>query len=133
MARVLRRGGCLVLEVEQPWNLDPVWGLLDAASGGALGCEQSLSEAVANLRRPIHEGLEDAYPLTHLDGSRETMPLHCFALPELTQASSDAGLRVCRVYGVHSVTNVLPSVWLSDPHLHPLPRRVAQLLAKPDA
>ena len=132
MARVLRPGGCLVLEVEQRWNLDLVWGLVDAVSGGAFGYEQSLSEAVANLRRPADEGIEIAYPFTHLDGSRETLPLHCFALPELAQASRGAGLRVGHVYSVHSVTNLLPSVWLSDPHLHPLLRFVARLLARPD-
>lgn len=88
---------------------------------------------MTNLRRPAGEGIEVAYPFTHLDGSRETLPLHCFALPELTRASRDVGLRGCRVSSVHSLTNVLPSVWLSDPHLHPLLRRVARLLAKPHA
>ena len=41
MSRVVRQQGHVLIEVEQRWNLDLLWGLLDSVTGGRLGYEQA--------------------------------------------------------------------------------------------
>jgi ubiquinone/menaquinone biosynthesis C-methylase UbiE len=132
MARVLKPGGHLILEVEQRWNLDLLWALLDGLIGGRLGYEQSVSESWGNLMRPCGEGIVISYPFTRLDGSVDYLPLRCFTLHELTTVCTPLGLRVTQTYGVHVITNLIPSTLLGDPGMGPRLRAMARSLARVD-
>lgn len=130
MSRVLRLGGWAVLEVEQRWTLDLIWGLLDSFSRGALGYDQSLAESFGNISRKWGEGIVISYPFTRLDGSLEYLPIRCFTLRELSRACTSLKLSIFHTYGIHSITNLIPSTWLGDPQLRPALRRTAARLAK---
>jgi hypothetical protein len=122
----------MVLEFEQRWNLDLIWGLVDGLIGGRLGYEQSLKEAWQNISEPFEKGIWISYPFTRLDGTIDDLPLRCFTLAEIRKACEPVRLEIKKIYGVHIATNLLPSTYLGNPNLHPLGRHVAQFLAKID-
>jgi MPBQ/MSBQ methyltransferase len=121
-----------MLEVEQRWNLDLIWGLIDSLLGGPLGYEQSVSEAWSDIVDVSSQGIIVEYPFTRLNGTTEGLPIHCFTLKELRDACDTAGLRIQRVYGVHSISNLLPSTVLGNPHLPHFMRTLARFLVKID-
>lgn len=129
MGRVVHKQGHVIIEVEQRWNLDLMWGFIDSVTSGRLGYEQSLSEAWHDIVAPHKEGILINYPFTRLDEKVEYLPLRCFTLTEIRQASEAVGLKICKIYGVHTVTNILPSTWLHDSKLHPAVRHLAHFLA----
>jgi|RhiMetdeSRZDD1v2_1073273.scaffolds.fasta_scaffold298892_1 ubiquinone/menaquinone biosynthesis C-methylase UbiE len=129
MGRVVQKKGHIILEVEQRWNLDLMWGFIDSVTGGRLGYEQSLSEAWHDLFALPKEGIMLNYPFTRLDEKVEYLPLRCFTLTELRQASEAVGLKILKIYGVHAITNLFPSTWLHEPKLPSAVRYLAHVLA----
>lgn len=132
IARVLEPGATFVLEVDNRWNLDLAWGLADVALGGRLGFDQTWREAWANVAAPPARSIVQHYPFTKLDGSETTMTVRLFSLRELFAAARARGLEPRYWYGIHAVTNVLPSTWLAHPRLSSPLRRLARLLARAD-
>ena len=111
LGRVLRPGGRLLLECEHRPSLDLAWALAGALAGGALGYGVSAREAWRALagRGPARL----AYPGY---GS-----LALFRAGELAAMLAAAGLVTARAWGLHAVTNVIPSTLLHRPRL-PRPR-----------
>jgi SAM-dependent methyltransferase len=110
LGRVLRPGGRLLLEVERKWSMDVAWMVLSAATGDRLGYGVGARELWRQLRRSP-EGCRIDYP-----GYGR---LRLFTMPELRAMLDAAGLGDVRTWGVHSVTNVIPSTVL---HRERLPR-----------
>jgi ubiquinone/menaquinone biosynthesis C-methylase UbiE len=129
MADVLKKGGYAIIEVEQRWNLDLIWPFLDSMLGGPFGYEQDVKESWDNLTRSSSQGIVISYPFTRLDGSLEYLPIRCFTLGEILRECESVGFGLKRVYGIHSLTNLLPSTWLGDPALGQGLRRLARWLA----
>ena len=110
LGRVLRPGGRLLLEVERKWSFDVAWMVLSAATGDRLGYGVGARELWRQLRRSP-EGCRLDYP-----GYGR---LRLFTMRELLAMLAAAGLGDVRSWGVHSVTNVIPSTVL---HRERLPR-----------
>jgi MPBQ/MSBQ methyltransferase len=104
MARVLRPGGQLFLEVEHRWSLDLVWRLASSALGDPLRYGTRPREAWGAFARPYSEGLWVDYP--------GYPRLRLFTRAELDRLLGEAGLVPVRAWGLHSVTNVIPSTVL---------------------
>ena len=104
MARVLRPGGQLFLEVEHRWSLDLVWRLASSALGDPLRYGTQPREARRAFARPYSEGLWMDYP--------GYPRLRLFTRAELDRLLGEAGLVPVRAWGLHSVTNVIPSTIL---------------------
>jgi SAM-dependent methyltransferase len=102
-ARVLRPGGRLLLEVEHRPSLDLLWMLASALAGDALGYGVSSREAWRCLAR-------------RGDGGTVTYPgygsLRLFRRRELDAMLARAGLRPVRRWGIHWITNLIPSTVL---------------------
>ncbi|MBI4630099.1 MAG: methyltransferase domain-containing protein [Candidatus Rokubacteria bacterium] len=113
LGRVLAPGGRLLLECEHKWNLDLGWALAGALAGDALGYGVTAREVLGPLLR---RGVWPAYP-----GYGR---LRVFTLAELRGLLRAAGLTPVRVWGIHAITNVIPSTVL---HRARLPRAVAAL------
>src|SRR5262245_17207145 len=62
LARVMRPGALLFLEVERRWSLDLGWTLLSSVTGDALGYGLRPAQAWALLTRPPREGVWLDYP-----------------------------------------------------------------------
>jgi len=111
LGRVLRPGGRLFLEVEHRWSLDLGWRLASSVAGDALGYGVSAREAWRGFTRPLGEGIWIDYP--------GYPTLRLFTRGELHRLLGQAGLVPVRMWGLHSVTNAIPSTLL---HRGALPR-----------
>jgi SAM-dependent methyltransferase len=104
LARVLAPGGRLLLEVEHRWSLDLAWMVASALAGDALGYGVPVREAWRGLVGRPGDGCTLAYP-----GYGR---LRLFTRSELSAMLVGAGVRPVRWWGIHSVTNVIPSTVL---------------------
>jgi hypothetical protein len=101
MARVLKRGGVLFLEVENKYNADLLWPVLDAKFlRGRLGYEQPSEDVTRNLFSGRLKNVKVDYPFSRKDGEIN-MPIWLFSSSKL-------------LHGIHAVTNLLPSVILDE-------------------
>jgi MPBQ/MSBQ methyltransferase len=107
MGRVLRPGGRLLLDCEHRPSLDLAWTLASALTGDALGYGVSPREAWRALA--TRGRLRLPYPGYGL--------LWLFTRRELAALLRAAGLVPVRAWGVHGITNLLPSTLLhrADP------------------
>lgn len=104
IGRVLRPGGRLLLECEHKWSLDLGWMILSGLAFDALGYGLSLRQSWRPLVRPLRQGFTLPYPGY---GS-----LRFFTTTELEALLREAGLRPLRVWGIHMLTNLIPSTVL---------------------
>lgn len=111
LARVLVPGGRLLLELEHRWSMDLLWTLLSALGGDGLRYGVPAREAWRALTRRPREGCTVTYP-----GYGR---LRLFTRPELTRMLGAAGLRPLRWWGIHSITNLIPSTVLHRERLGP--------------
>jgi SAM-dependent methyltransferase len=109
IARVLRPGGRVLLEVEHRWSLDLAWRLASGAVGDPLGYEVTAGAAVRAFSRPLSDGVWIDYP--------GYPALRLFTRAEIDRWLGAAGLVPRRAWGLHSATNLLPSTVLHRPRL----------------
>ena len=109
LGRVLRPGGRLLLECEHAWSLDLAWALLDAVAGGRLGYGLSARQAWASVARRPSVGCVVRYP-----GYGR---LRLFTTAELRTMLRQSGLGIERTWGIHMLTNIVPSTLLHRPRL----------------
>jgi SAM-dependent methyltransferase len=116
LARVLRPNGRLLLECEHKWSLDLGWAMASALCRDALGYGVSLGTLVRALRRPLHASISLHYPGYGI--------LTLFSGRDLRRRLAAAGLRWERAWGIHGITNVIPSTAL---HRASVPRSLGGL------
>jgi SAM-dependent methyltransferase len=124
LGRVLRPGGRLLLECEGRPSLDLGWAWLSGLLGDPLGYGVAPGE-VWQAARPGAGERRLRYPGY---GS-----LRLFTVGEIGRLLRDAGLHLLRVWGIHSVTNLLPSTVLHRPQLGRLAGAVYGVLRGIDA
>ena len=108
LGRVLAPGGRLLLDVEHRWSLDLLWMAASALTRDSLGYGVP-ARALSRLFTPSADGVAVAYP--------DYGPLRLFRRGELGVMLRAAGLTPLRAWGLHSVTNVIPSTVLHRPRL----------------
>jgi len=116
IARILRPGGRLLLEVEHKWSLDLAWTAVSALTGDPLGYGIPAATLWRALRPPARAPPTLPYP------GYGTLTL--FSTRDVRGRLADVGLRVERTWGIHALTNLLPSTVLHRPRL---PRPLAAL------
>ena len=124
LARVLRPGGRLLLEVEQRWSLDLLWRLASSVTGDPLGYGATPADACRAFGRPLASGIWIDYP--------GYPRLRLFTRRELEGLLTGVGLAPIRWWGIHSVTNVVPSTLLHRPRLHWMLAHLYGVLARID-
>ena len=112
LGRVLRPGGRLLLDCEHRPSLDLAWTLASALCGDALGYGVPARRAWRALA--ARGRLRVPYP--------GYGPLWLFTRRELADMLGAAGLAPLRGWGVHGITNLIPSTVLHRPRL---PRALA--------
>jgi SAM-dependent methyltransferase len=114
LGRVLAPAGRLFLEVEHRWSLDLLWRLASAILGDPLRYGATAGEARRALGPPIGDGIWLDYP--------GYPRLRLFTRRELDRLLAAAGLAPTGAWGIHAVTNLIPSTVLHRPRL---PRALA--------
>lgn len=116
IGRVLRPGGLLLLECEHRWSLDVLWGALSSLTGDGLGYGLRPRDVWRQLGDRDGEGCRVHYP--------GYGPLRLFSVGEVRALLDSAGLEPARMWGIHVLTNLIPSTVL---HRARLARPVAIL------
>ena len=114
IARVMRPGARLLLEYERRWCLDIAWTLVSSVTADAFGYGLRPVEARALVARPWRTGVWVDYP--------GYPRLRLFTDRELGAMLESSGLRVEQAWGIHAITNLVPSPVLHRPRL-PAPLR----------
>jgi MPBQ/MSBQ methyltransferase len=125
LARVLKPGGRLLLECEHRRSLDLAWTLVSALAGDFLRYGRSPREAWRQLTRRPRERCTVTYP-----GYGD---LTLFTRRELDSMLTTAGLRPLRWWGIHTITNLIPSTVLHRERLGPLTAALYARLRTVDA
>jgi MPBQ/MSBQ methyltransferase len=120
IARVLRPGGRVLLEVEHRWSLDLVWRLASSVAGDVLDYGVSAGAARRAFAPPLRDGIWIEYP--------GYPTLRLFTRRELDRFLGEAGLTPVRAWGLHSVTNVIPSTMLHRARLGRITRALYRRL-----
>ncbi len=124
LARVLRPGGRLLLDVEHKWSLDLLWMLASGVAGNRMGYDVSAAEVWSYLRRPLRDGFVASYPAYGR--------LRFFTLSEIDTMVRSAGLTRRRAWGIHALTNVIPSTVLHRPRVSRITARAFTILRRAD-
>jgi MPBQ/MSBQ methyltransferase len=117
IARVLRPGGRLVLECEHRPSLDLAWALASSVSRDALGYGMTSRAALRALVGRPRDGVTIDYPLPVTESETAIVALRLFTRGELEVMLRAARLRVVRTWGIHMLTNAIPSTVLHRPRL----------------
>ena len=112
MARCLKPGGKLLLEVEGKWNFDLFWEIVSAVGFNFLGYDESLRAALSHLLPPWNTGHVINYSFKLESGDSVSMPLKLFSAEEIRRELHKAGFAVDKAWGLHAVTNLIPSTIL---------------------
>jgi len=112
ISRCLKPGGQLLLEVEGKWNLDLFWEIVNAVGFNFLGYNTSLSAALSHLVPPWDVGHLIRYSFKLESGESVEMPLKLFSATELRRELQNANLVEDKRWGLHVVTNLVPSTIL---------------------
>ncbi|MGH7309742.1 MAG: class I SAM-dependent methyltransferase [Candidatus Rokuibacteriota bacterium] len=116
IGRVLRPGGLLLLECEHRWSLDLLWAALSSVTGDALGYGLHPGDVWRQLSADHGGGCRLPYP--------GYGPLRLFGRREVRALLRGAGLEPVRMWGIHMLTNLIPSTVL---HRERLVRPLATL------
>ena len=115
MTEMLRPRGLLFVEVEQRYTVDLLWAIVDRLTGNRLGYRQTLGEAWKNLFANRNLQIEINYPFELQNGQEVFLPIRLFDIDHLESLWKSNGLSVISRTGVHSLTNIIPSVLLHQP------------------
>jgi len=130
ISRCLKPGGKLLLEVEGKWTLDMLWEVVNALIGNRLGYDKSLRTALRQFLPPWSTGHSTDYSFVRESGEAVTMPLKLFTSGELNRELQSVGLFVERRWGLHFLTNLIPSTVLHRADAPPSVRAVFRYLAR---
>ncbi len=109
--RVLKPNGVMLLEVENRFNLDLLWALLDGIVRGKIGYDQEIRVSLRNIFAAPSVHVHTDFPFSTHDGEVE-MPIWLFSSRGLCSELRHLGLEIRQVHAIHNVTNMLPSVLL---------------------
>ena len=114
IARVMRSGARLLLEYERRWCLDLAWTLVSSVTADTFGYGLRPAQARELVATPWRTGVWVDYP---------SYPrLRLFTDRELGVMFQRSGLRIEQAWGIHAITNVMPSTVLHRSRL-PAPLR----------
>src|SRR5262250_646401 len=125
IARVMRPGARLLLEYERRWCLDIAWTLVSSLTADAFGYGLRPAEARALVAGPWRSGVWVDYP--------GYPRLRLFTDRELGSMLEGSGLGIERSWGIHAVTNLMPSPILHRPRLPAALRPLYRALRSADA
>jgi ubiquinone/menaquinone biosynthesis C-methylase UbiE len=115
IGRVLKPGGVVFMEADNKWRPDMLWCLASVIVGDPLKYHETLKNVVSYFKRPIREGYKYIFPLTFDENKVRELHLRTFTYAEIKDELKNVGCDVKKAYGIHCITNAIPStVMLQD-------------------
>lgn len=129
--RVLKTGGLLILEVDNKYNFDLIWPVIDYLVGGKLGYDQDISVSISNLfSKPVnHSSISFPFSMQH----KETeFKMWLFSSIGLKHVLRKMNLIPVEMKAIHFLTNLIPSTILDSMEPSLSTQKIFQILAKID-
>lgn len=114
ISRCLKPSGKLLLEVEGKWNLDLFWEITGAIGFNFLKYDETLSVAFGHLIPPWDIGHTINYSFILESGEPVSMPLKLFTPEEINGELGKVRLIQDKRWGLHVITNTIPSTMLHN-------------------
>jgi SAM-dependent methyltransferase len=112
MSRCMKPNSRLIMEVEGKWNFDMFWEIINGIGHDFLNYDESFAEALSHLSPPWDVGYTIQYAFELESGEKIEMPLKLFTASELRKELLRVGLTEEKRWGMHSITNLIPSTIL---------------------
>jgi ubiquinone/menaquinone biosynthesis C-methylase UbiE len=129
ISRCLKPGGKLLLEVEGKWTLDMLWEVFNSIFNNPLGYDKPLRTALRQFLPPWNVGHLIDYSFALEEGKSVTMPLKLFTARELSRELEALDMFVKKRWGLHFITNLIPSTVLHRADAGPRVRKAFRCLA----
>ncbi|MBI5101573.1 MAG: class I SAM-dependent methyltransferase [Nitrospirae bacterium] len=129
ISRCLKPGGKLLLEVEGKWTLDMFWEVINAIICNRLGYDKPLGQTIRQFLPPWRVGHFIDYSFVLESGETVRMHLKLFTAYELKHELEEVGLVIEKRWGLHFLTNFIPSTILHRADTGPLTRSLFHRLA----
>lgn len=128
ISRCLKPKGLFLLEVEGKWNFDIFWELTNAIFFNVWGYDESLSESLKHFRHPtIGHYIDYSFKLE--SGESVIMPIKTFTKGEITKNLKKNNLKIKKSWGLHSLTNIVPSTVLHKSNPSDFTKTIFNILA----
>ena len=124
LSRALEPGGRLLIECEGRWSADLFWAWLGGLLGDRFGYGLTPRDVWRVVTTPPDRFCRLEYP--------GYGTLRLFTVRELRDLLATAGCEVVRVWGIHAITNLLPSTVLHRPRLGGAAAAVYRVLRRAD-
>lgn len=111
MTRVLRSRGLMILEVENKYNMDLVWPIIDTCLGGIIGYDQEIKISLANLFSYPSRHVRTDFPFS-MHNEEVFLPIWLFSPSAFLRTLRSRGLRIMQIQAIHNFTNFIPSIAL---------------------
>jgi ubiquinone/menaquinone biosynthesis C-methylase UbiE len=113
MSRVLKPGGIIILEVENRYNLDLIWPLIDTLLFGSIGFDQPFKVSLKNAFSKFNKHVKTDFPFSTHTGE-VIMPIRLFSSRKLLKELKTNGIVIQEKNVIHNFTNSIPSVFLDQ-------------------
>ena len=90
------------------------WEVVNAVLGNVFEYDEPLAEALSHFLPPLGKGHYVKYAFRTESGDKSYMLLKLFTPSELRAALQRVGFAVDQKFGIHIITNVIPSTVLHD-------------------
>lgn len=114
ISRCLKPGGRLLLEVEGKWNFDIFWEIINALFFNALSYDETIYETLRHVMPPWNIGHKIDYTFKPKSKEEVKMFLKLFTPLELARELDSVSLKITDRFGLHSITNIIPSTILHN-------------------
>jgi ubiquinone/menaquinone biosynthesis C-methylase UbiE len=132
MYRVLKPKGHLILEVDNKYNFDIIWPIIDCLCLGKLKYNQSLSKGISNIFSKPNKHININFPFLTSDNNHIDFKLRLFSSIELKKELKLNKFNIKSVRGIHFITNLIPSTVLCNPNPSLFTKKLFDILSKID-
>ncbi|MHA1519310.1 MAG: class I SAM-dependent methyltransferase [Promethearchaeota archaeon] len=129
MERVLKPNGTFVIDIDMRFNPDQFWFFIDPLLKGKIGLNNNFWQGLKLLLSPPKQNVRINFPF----GNKENpinMEMNLFSKKSIIGSLLKYNLKVEHSWSIHSITNIIPSVYLDNLNPSPLLCKFFKIFAK---
>jgi ubiquinone/menaquinone biosynthesis C-methylase UbiE len=112
-ARILKKGGTFLIEVENKWSFNIIWQILDPLVHGKFQINNKFKKGIKFLTKKFTRNIWINFPFGDYD-KPVNMRLKLFSVYTLKRELMKYGLKVEKKYSIHFITNLIPCTYLDN-------------------
>ncbi|MDR2206972.1 MAG: class I SAM-dependent methyltransferase [Flavobacteriaceae bacterium] len=129
ISKCLKPNGLFLLEIEGKWNFDIFWELLSSIFFDCLDYDTSIKKSLSHFKN-LNKGHHIDYSFKTESGANISMPIKLFTIREITKSLAKENLTITKRWGIHSLTNIIPSTILHEANPNALTKLIFSITSK---